>query len=85
MKGTRKQFLFVDGKDIIAFVKNKEIFVDCSSLTEVTELGQCKVIRYIFITYTASLTKKVDGVERLNLEGTSSSSPAPSPPSQSGG
>merc|ERR1719431_493594 len=62
-KGTRKQFLFVDGKNIIAFVKNKEKFVNCSSFTEVTEMVQCK---------------KVDGVERLNLEGTSSSSPVPS-------
>ena len=83
-KGTRKQFLFVDGKNIIAFVKNKEKFVNCSSFTEVTEMVQCKVMKHIFITDTTALTKKVDGVERLNLEGTSSSSPAPSPPSQPG-
>jgi len=68
-KGTRKQFLFVDGKDIIAFVKNKEKFVNCSIFTEVTEMIQCK---------------KVDGVEGLSLDGTSSPSPAPSPPSPPG-
>ena len=42
-KGTRKQFLLVDGKDIIAFVKNKEKFANCSSFTEVTAQVDCKV------------------------------------------
>jgi len=43
-KGTRKQFLFVDGKEIIAFVKNKEKFVNCSVFTEVTEMVTCKPV-----------------------------------------
>ena len=42
-KGTRKQFLLVEGKDIIAFVKNGEKFVDCSAFTEVTSQVSCKV------------------------------------------
>ena len=42
-KGTRKQFLLVDGKDIIAFVKNKEKFANCSSFTEVTVQVDLKV------------------------------------------
>ena len=78
--------MFINKKDIkIAFVKKKETFVNCSSFIEVTEMVQCKVMKDILITDTTSLTKKVDGVERLNLAGTSSSSPTPSPPSQSGG
>ena len=39
-KGTRKQ---VDGKDIIAFVKNKKKFANCSSFTEVTVQVDLKV------------------------------------------
>ena len=42
-KGTRKQFLLVEGKDIIAFVKNKEKFTNCSFFTEVTAQVDCKV------------------------------------------
>ena len=42
-KGTRKQFLLVEGKDIIAFVKKKEKFSNCLSLTEVTDQVECKV------------------------------------------
>ena len=42
-RGTRKQFLLVDGKDIIAFVKNKEKFANCSSFTDVTDQVDCKV------------------------------------------
>ena len=52
LKGTRKQFLFVDGKDIIAFVKNKEKFVNCSIFTEVTEMIQCKVMKNNFLIAT---------------------------------
>ena len=42
-KGTRKQFLLVEGKDIIAFVKNKKKFANCSSFTEVTVQVDLKV------------------------------------------
>merc|ERR1712106_173562 len=58
-KGTRKQFLFVDGKDIIAFVKNKEKFANCSSYTEVTSQVDCK---------------SVPGVDTVNLSGSDSPS-----------
>ena len=58
--------------------------MNCSSFTEVTEMVQCKVMENNLIIYTASLTKKVDGVKKLDLDGTSSSSPAPSPPSAPG-
>ena len=33
----------MEGKDIIAFVKNGEKFVDCSAFTEVTSQVSCKV------------------------------------------
>ena len=42
-KGTRKQFLLVDGKDIIAFIKNGDKFANCSSFTDVTSQVTCKV------------------------------------------
>merc|ERR1711892_712693 len=61
-KGTRKQFLFVDGKDIIAFVKNKEKFANCSSYTEVTSQVDCK---------------SVPGIETVNLSGNESPTTAP--------
>ena len=39
----RKQFLFVDGKTIVAFVTKGLKFADCSSISEVTARVQCKV------------------------------------------
>jgi hypothetical protein len=42
-KGIIKQFLLVDGKTIIAFVKKKEKFTNCFSFTDVTNQVQCKV------------------------------------------
>ena len=57
-KGTRKQFLFVDGKDIIAFVKNKEKFVNCSSFTEVTDMVQCKVMKNNCVIASYSVKRK---------------------------
>jgi len=65
-KGTRKQFLLVEGKDIIAFVKNGEKFVDCSVFTEVTSQVSCKA---------------VPGVDGILTGGSAapSTTPAPSP------
>ena len=39
----RKQFLFVDGRAIVAFVTKGEKFADCSSVSEMTARVQCKV------------------------------------------
>ena len=58
LKGTRKQFLFVDGKDIIAFVKNKEKFVNCATFTEVTEMLKCKVMKNNLLIATDYLKRK---------------------------
>ena len=40
--GVRKQFLFTNGKIILAFVTNGEQFASCSSFTEVTSSVECK-------------------------------------------
>merc|ERR1719483_209456 len=61
-KGTRKQFLLVEGKDIIAFVKSGEKFVDCSAFTEVTSQVSCKAVA---------------GVDGISLTGGSAPSPTP--------
>ena len=39
----RMQFLFMDGKTILAFVPVGQKFTQCSSYTEVTALVDCKV------------------------------------------
>ena len=39
----RKQFLFVEGQTIVAFVTKGEKFADCSSYSEVTARVRCKV------------------------------------------
>ena len=43
VKGNKKQFLLMDGKDIIAFTKNGEKFANCASFNEVTSQVTCKV------------------------------------------
>ena len=43
VKGNKKQFLLIDGKDVIAFTKNEEKFSNCASFTEVTSQVTCKV------------------------------------------
>ena len=39
----RKQFLFMEGKTILAFVPRGKKFTECSSYTEVTTQVDCKV------------------------------------------
>ena len=39
----RKQFLFVEGRTVVAFVSQGEKFADCSSFSDVTARVQCKV------------------------------------------
>ena len=43
-KGTRKQFLILNGEAVLAFVKNGDKFADCDSYTEVTTNIQCKTV-----------------------------------------
>ena len=43
-KGTRKQFLILNGEAVLAFVKNGEKFADCDSYTEVTTQVDCKTV-----------------------------------------
>ena len=52
-KGTRKQFLILNGEAVLAFVKNGDKFADCDSYTEVTTNIQCKT---------------VDGLNNVDLE-----------------
>ena len=40
----RRQFLFMDGKTILAFVPVGQKFTQCSSSTDVTAQVDCKVI-----------------------------------------
>ena len=42
-KGTRKQFLLIEGKNIVGFVKNGQKFAECSYFTEVSSQITCKV------------------------------------------
>ena len=58
-KGTRKQFLILNGEAVLAFVKNGDKFADCDSYTEVTTNIQCK---------------EVDGLKTVDLEKEPSSS-----------
>ena len=51
-KGTRKQFLSIEGKVVIAFVKNGHKFADCEAFKDITEDIPCKV---------------VEGAEAMNL------------------
>ena len=51
-KGTRKQFLSIEGKVVIAFVKNGNKFADCEAFKDITEDILCKV---------------VEGAEAMNL------------------
>ena len=39
----RRQFLFMEGKTILAFVPRGKKFTECSSFTEVTTQVDCKV------------------------------------------
>ena len=43
-KGTRKQFLIINGEAVLAFVKNGQKFADCDSYTEVTANIKCKAV-----------------------------------------
>ena len=43
-KGTRKQFLILNGEAVLAFVENGKKFVDCDSYTEVTTEVNCKTV-----------------------------------------
>ena len=46
----RRQFLFMDGKTILAFVPNGQKFTQCSNYTEVTKLVKCKVNIQLYLT-----------------------------------
>ena len=43
-KGTRKQFLILNGEAVLAFVENGKKFVECDSYTEVTTSVNCKTV-----------------------------------------
>ena len=54
MLQVRKQFLFVEGRTVVAFVTKGEKFADCSSYSEVTARVRCKVsvgIRWWQVVY----------------------------------
>ena len=40
----RRQYLFVDGRTVLAFVKNGEKFAQCANYTDITADVKCKVI-----------------------------------------
>ena len=43
-RGTRKQFLILNGEAVLAFVKKGEKFADCDAYTEVTTNIRCKEV-----------------------------------------
>ena len=43
-KGTRKQLLLIEGKNIVGFVKNGQKFAECTYFTEVSSTVTCKVL-----------------------------------------
>ena len=54
----RRQFLFVEGKTILAFVPKGKKFTECNVFTEVTDSVNCKVcIKYQVKCNEASSTK----------------------------
>ena len=38
----RRQYLYMEGRSVLAFVKNGEKFADCSNYTDVTADVKCK-------------------------------------------
>ena len=48
---TRKQFLFIEGKSILAFIKNGDKFADCETYVDVTADVVCKVIHVMRILH----------------------------------
>ena len=46
----RRQFLFMDGRTILAFVPRGQKFTQCSSYTEVTAQVDCKVTMFTSVT-----------------------------------
>ena len=43
MKGTRKQFLILNGNPVLGFVQKKKKFASCKSYTQITANLKCKV------------------------------------------
>jgi len=58
-RGVRRQYLFVDGRTVLAFVKNGEKFAQCANYTDITADVKCKAM---------------DGVENVELASTCSTS-----------
>merc|ERR1712106_890870 len=44
MKGTRRQFLILNGSPVLGFVQKKKKFASCSSYTQITSSLKCKVV-----------------------------------------
>ena len=70
-KGTRKQFLSIEGKVILAFVKIGNKVADCETITEITENITCKVWQInigikMFINYIFNF-QMVVGTQSMNL------------------
>eukprot|EP00090_Calanus_glacialis_P003469 TRINITY_DN12566_c0_g1_i1.p1 TRINITY_DN12566_c0_g1~~TRINITY_DN12566_c0_g1_i1.p1 ORF type:complete len:284 (-),score=70.72 TRINITY_DN12566_c0_g1_i1:64-915(-) len=59
MKGTRKQFLILNGNPVLGFVQKKKKFTSCKSYTQITANLKCKV---------------VSGLSSLNLTSSSNNS-----------
>ena len=73
----RRQFLFMEGKTILAFVPRGKKFTECSSYTEVTTQVDCKVGSkniLLKIWNTIFLLKAVTGASSISLPTCGSSS-----------
>ena len=70
-KGTRKQFLSIEGKVLLAFLKIGTKFADCETLNEITENIMCKawqtnIGKKIFINLIFNF-QMVVSTESMNL------------------
>jgi len=68
-RGVRRQYLFVDGRALLAFVTNGEKFAQCANYTDITGDVKCKVM---------------EGVENVELASECSSSVASTTTTQEG-
>jgi len=61
--GVRRQFLFVEGKTILAFVGRRNKFADCSRYTEVTSQVECRAVANLgSVTLPASCGGSSEGI-----------------------
>ena len=71
MRGTRRQFLILNGSPVMGFRQRKKKFSSCSSFTQITASLQCKAgisyDRYSVHLYYRVAFQEVSGLDSLDL------------------